>query len=135
MCLVWWIGRGRPFLNIEEFFSSTKQHPSPASSTKQPHESAIAPTAVPNPWLLMIPNSLVHPDDHYPKVVRTLAHYGRLYGMREAGRADFTGTELKGAEKLDGSLFVRVAVLTYERLGRVLEGEKDYVWDRTAFYG
>lgn len=55
--------------------------------------------------------------------------------MREAGRADFTGTELKGAEKLDGSLFVRVAVLTYERLGRVLEGEKDYVWDRTAFYG
>ena len=44
------------------------------------------------------------------------------------------GTELEGAEELDGSLFVRVAGLTDERLGRVIDGEEDREWDRTGFY-
>jgi hypothetical protein len=57
-----------------------------------------------------------------------------VYGNREAGRDDFKGTELEGAERLDGSLFIRVAVLTDESLGRVREGEESRVWSRTGFY-
>jgi len=57
-----------------------------------------------------------------------------LYGNREAGRPDFKGTELEGAERLDGSLFIRVAGLTDERLGRVRQGEESKGWSRTGFY-
>jgi hypothetical protein len=35
---------------------------------------------------------------------------------------------------LDGTLFVRVSVLTHEKLGRLLEGEEEKSWDRTGFY-
>jgi hypothetical protein len=134
--LCWWIARGRPSLNITKFLSSTSPQPSPApaSNPPKPHESAIDSHGVPNPWLPLIANSVVHPDDHHSKLQRTLVHYGMLYGNREAGRPDFKGTELEGAERLDGSLFIRVAGLTDERLGRVRQGEESRGWSRTGFY-
>lgn len=61
-------------------------------------------------------------------------HYASVYGGREAGRADFKGTELEGAEVLDGTLFVRVAGLSDARMGRVREGEGERSWDRQGFY-
>lgn len=131
--LGWWIARGRPALNITKFFSATSPQPSSASTGK-PHESALASSNVPNPWFPLIANSVIHPNDHYAKLQRALVHHGMMYGNREAGREDFKGTELEGAEKLDGSLFVRVAGLTDGRLGRVIDGEEGKVWDRTGFY-
>ena len=134
--LAWWVARGRPALNITKFFSGTNPKPSPALSDKvpKPHQSAVASSNVPNPWLPLIANSVIHPSDHHAKLQRALAHYGTLYGKREARSQDFMGTELEGAEELDGSLFVRVAGLTDERLGRVIDGEEDREWDRTGFY-
>jgi len=134
--LAWWIARGRPILNITQFFLSTSPSPSPAPTSKppKPHESAIPSSGAPNPWLPLIANSIVHPNDHHAKLQRALAHYGMVYGKREAGRGDFKGTELEGAERLDGTLFVRVAGLTDEKLGRVREGEESKSWDRTGFY-
>ncbi|KAF8231824.1 hypothetical protein L208DRAFT_1398318 [Tricholoma matsutake] len=134
--LTWWIARGRPSLNIAQFFASTKPGPSPAPTSKhaKPHESAVASSEFPNPWLPIIANTVIHPDDHHVKLQRAIVHYGMLYGKREAGREDFKQTELEGAEKLDGSLFIRVAGLTHERLGRVLEGEENNGWERTGFY-
>jgi hypothetical protein len=86
----------------------------------------------PNPWLSIIQNTLVHPDDHIPKMQRALAHYASLYGNRPAGF--FAGTELAGADKLDGSLFLRVAGLTAKRLGRMRDGEEPTpFWDMHGF--
>ena len=133
--LGWWIARGRPALNIAKFFSATSPKSSPALTNKvpKPHKSAVASSSVPNPWLPLIANSVIHPDDHHAKLQRALVHYGRLYGTRVAGSHDFKGTELEGAEVLDGSLFVRVAMLTDARLGRVIDGEEDRPWDRSGF--
>ncbi|KAG6867506.1 hypothetical protein C0993_001915 [Termitomyces sp. T159_Od127] len=137
--LAWWISRGRPSPNIAEFYASTTSYPSPSGAVPSPHKDALQltdPTKVitPNAWLPIIQTSIVHPDDHLPKLQRALAHYASLYGTREAGRKDFTETELEGAEKLDGSLFIRVAGLTAERLGRVREGKEAGHWDRDGFY-
>ena len=84
--------------------------------------------------MLLIGNSLVHPNEHHAKLQRALVHYGTAYGKRIAGSKAFKGTELEGAEKLDGSLFVRVAGLSDVRLGKVREGEEEKVWDRTGFF-
>jgi hypothetical protein len=46
------------------------------------------------------------------KTQRTLAHFSSIYGTRPKGY--FMGTELEGAEMLDGSLFLRAAILTDE---------------------
>ena len=42
--------------------------------------------------------------------------------------------ELPEAEKLDGSLFVRVAGLSMDRMGWMREGEEMQEWDFDAFY-
>jgi hypothetical protein len=58
----------------------------------------------------------VHPDDHMLKIQRTFAHFSSLYGARPKGY--FKGTELEGAEELDGSLFLRAAGLTHEYMNQ-----------------
>ncbi|KAG5634320.1 hypothetical protein H0H81_002425 [Sphagnurus paluster] len=106
--LVWWIGRDRPGFDISGFFA----HASP-NTVKDTKKSAMAS---PNPWLALIGEALVAPDEHIPKVLRSLLHYANAYGRRPAGH--FAGTELEGAEFLDGTLFVRTAHLTHEKLRR-----------------
>ena len=50
--------------------------------------------------------------------------------MVRAGQVDFVDTELEGAEKLDGTLFVHVAAETANRLGWLREGDKARGWPR-----
>jgi hypothetical protein len=45
-----------------------------------------------------------------------LAHFSSIYGTRPKGY--FTGTELEGAEMLDGSLFLMAARLSEEYTNR-----------------
>ncbi|KAJ7242433.1 hypothetical protein C8J57DRAFT_1367498 [Mycena rebaudengoi] len=104
-----WISRGRRPLNVRSFFASS----SPLALT-------------PNPWMQLIQSALVHPDDHLCKVIRTLAHYGTVYGAVAPGT--FKMTELKDSEVIDGTLFIRAAGLTMQKMGRVREGEKDRYW-------
>jgi hypothetical protein len=137
--LTYWVSRGRADLNIKAFFESTTTNPMPSGPLPTPDKSALpspsSPKAVtPNPWLPIIETSLVHPDDHLIKLQRSLRHYGSLFGSRPAGLPDFKNTELSGADKLDGSLFIRVAGLTAKRMGRVREGEEAGHWDRNGFY-
>lgn len=47
---------------------------------------------------------------------------------------DFVQTELKGAEVLDGTLFVRAAALTAKRLENIDGGEYISFWDRMGFF-
>ncbi|KAL0959085.1 hypothetical protein HGRIS_014383 [Hohenbuehelia grisea] len=141
VCITTFIARGRPNLDITSFFTETEEIPKPPhGSCARPSETALAgasaDAALPNPWPSILLNSIVHPDDHLPKLQRALAHYSAIYGSRHAGLPDFTSTELAGADKLDGSLFVRVAELTATSLGRVYDGEeKTGAWVRKDFIG
>lgn len=108
MSLAWWIGRDRPKFDIPGFFA----HASP-NSIKDQRKSAMAS---PNPWLALIGEALVVSDEHIPKMLRSMIHFANMYGRRPAGY--FADTELEGAELLDGTLFVRTAHLTHEKLRR-----------------
>ena len=137
----YWIARGRPDLDIEGFFAAEDTaYPAPSGPLPTPNEKVLpnqsSPDAVnPNPWLPIIQTTIVHVDEHLGKLQRALAHWSILYGTRPAGLDDFSKTELKGAELLDGTLFVRTAGLTAKRLGRVREGEMPLeFWDTSGFF-
>ncbi|KAJ7819649.1 hypothetical protein B0H14DRAFT_2372418 [Mycena olivaceomarginata] len=130
--LGYWISRGRRPLNVRSFFSSRSSlSPTVPGPVPTPYASAFpnanSPLAItPNPWMQLIQSALVHPDDHLCKVIRTLAHYGTVYGSVPPGT--FKMTELKDSELIDGTLFIRAAGLTMTKMGRVREGEKDRYW-------
>ncbi|KAJ7633990.1 hypothetical protein B0H17DRAFT_961581 [Mycena rosella] len=130
--LGYWISRGRRPLNVRSFFSARATlSPTVPGPVPTPYESAFpmasSPLALtPNPWMQLIQSALVHPDDHLCKVIRTLAHYGTVYGAVAPGT--FRMTELKDSEVIDGTLFIRAAGLTMIKMGRVREGEKDRYW-------
>ncbi|KAI6143285.1 hypothetical protein BKA82DRAFT_824921 [Pisolithus tinctorius] len=67
------------------------------------------------PFLHIIQSSTLHPNNHLHKIQRSFAHFSTLYGNRPAGY--HKGTELKRAKLLDGSLFVRAALLTAKYMG------------------
>ncbi|KAG6906638.1 hypothetical protein DXG01_012836 [Tephrocybe rancida] len=139
--LAWWIGRGHPAFDIEGFFTEDTAFPLPAGPFSPPHNKSL-PSATsykattPNPWYPILQTAVTIPDDHLPKLHRALAHFGSLYGARAPGQADFADTELPFADKLDGSLFIRVAGLTNQRLllRPNLEVEGTRFWDRQGFY-
>ncbi|TFK60286.1 hypothetical protein BDN72DRAFT_872922 [Pluteus cervinus] len=139
--LSWWVAVGRPSFDISGFFEATTSYLAPSGALPTPHEkslpSATSPAAVtPNPWLPLLETTLVYPDDHVPKLQRALSHYAGLYGNKAAGSEELKNTELKGAELVDGTLFIRVAGLTAKRMGRMREGEEPITfWDRASFFG
>ncbi|KAH7918719.1 hypothetical protein BV22DRAFT_1199852 [Leucogyrophana mollusca] len=136
--LVQWVMRGRPSFPIKTFFATTSTLPStPSDSQPTPSAKALpSPTSphafTPNPWLPIIENALVHPDDHLCKLQRALVHFERVYGTRGPGY--FAGTELEEAEYIDGSLFVRVAGMTAGQLGWVREGQEAREFTFDAFF-
>lgn len=139
MSLLLWVVMGRPSFDFSGYYASTDAHPLPPNCNLTPDSSTLpsptSPHAVtPNPWLPLIQTTIVHPGEHFCKIQRAFAHFSCLYGSRAAGQADFVDTELEGAEKLDGTLFVRVAAETANRLGWLREGEKAGGWERDGFY-
>ncbi|KAG6907556.1 hypothetical protein DXG01_008438 [Tephrocybe rancida] len=141
VCLTWWIGRGRPGLDLEGFYKETSVNPGPVDGHPAPRKDALpkpdSPKASnPNPWFQIIQNALVIPDDHFPKAIRSLAHYSEIYGGRKAGRDDFATTELPGAGLIDGTLFIRAAVLTDSGLRRDKDVDLSLskYWERKGFY-
>lgn len=132
--VAWWIARGRPSLNLKSFFESTPTMPNPPNS---PSTGAVdhieaQDTQTPNPFIPLIQSAIVHPSDHFPKIQRAFAHFSSIYGARPKGY--FAGTELDGAEELDGSLFLRAAVLTADYMGWVREGQESGAWGLEGFY-
>lgn len=57
-----------------------------------------------------------------PKIQRALAQYAMLYGATPAGDQQFNDVELPGADKIDGSIFIRAAFLT---LKSATEGKEE----------
>lgn len=143
--ITWWVVRGRPGFPLKDF-TSTPLPPNPNSpSSKYPTtlpgvQQTVSPDAlpsaqspyalVPNPWYPILENALVHPNEHLCKVQRALAHFGTLYGHREAGFVmeslckDGVDVDPNFAY-LDGSIFLRIAWLTSAALGWVARGEKN----------
>ena len=139
VCLTWYIGQGRPPLDIARFFGNDATlHPTSPDPKPTPHQDACLPlpsahATTPNPWLQIMQSTLAHPDDHLPKLQRALSEYASRFGATPAGY--FKGTELQDAELIDGTLFLRVAGLTAGRMGWVREGEPPMQdWDRHGFY-
>lgn len=155
-CLAWYISRGRPALPISAFYTSpltakylTAPPPAPSPDTSEPTMTLImgagrqdvgpqkAFKAGGNAWNRIVQSALVHPDEHLCKTQRALAEFARRYGGRSPGYyGDSSGKEeqLDGVEKLDGTVFVRVAGLCGERLGWAYEGGELRNWDRDGFF-
>ncbi|KAG1763896.1 hypothetical protein EV702DRAFT_148255 [Suillus placidus] len=110
--LGWWITRGFPRLDIKGFLGATS------------HLSSDIKVA--NPFLDIVQSAITHPNNHVLKIQRAFAHFSSLYGARPKG--SFGGTELEGAEALDGSLFLRTARLTEEYMS---EGTRP--WSQEGF--
>jgi hypothetical protein len=100
--LGWWISLCGPSLDIQGFLDATTP---PLLS-----EGEVPSTA--NSFFDIIQSGTTHPNDHMMKIQRAFAHFSSVYGARPQGY--FKGTELEGAEALDGSLFLRAARLTDE---------------------
>ncbi|EKM75588.1 hypothetical protein AGABI1DRAFT_116306 [Agaricus bisporus var. burnettii JB137-S8] len=138
----WFIARGKPNLDIQAFFANDKTLKSlfPTAPTHDGPSYTLpdASKASPNPWTEIIQLTILHPDEHVHKLQRTLLQYAQTYGTREAGY--FKDVELKGADKLDGSLFIRAANLSALRLNQppvvanISGGPFDMYWDRRGFF-
>lgn len=120
--LTWWVMRGRPALNIKSFVKTTSVELSIPTTPVPKSPLSTETTPVPNPFLPILQSAITHPNDHLVKIQRTFAHFDTLYGRRPAGY--FRGTELEDAELLDGSLFLRAALLTADSIGWVREGKE-----------
>ncbi|KAG7087842.1 hypothetical protein E1B28_013780 [Marasmius oreades] len=138
VCLTWWVAIGKAHLDIPAFFAADTAHPGPSGTRPTVNKRALpapqSPIAInPNPWTYIIQQAITHPDDHVPKLLRALMHFSVLYGEREAGF--FGGTELRDADKIDGTLFIRAAGLTVERLTREFREVPDeqVYWDRKTY--
>ncbi|RPD56815.1 hypothetical protein L226DRAFT_469036 [Lentinus tigrinus ALCF2SS1-7] len=133
--LALYVARGRPALPVADFFDSVTPTPSPPSDPPKPSDGTLNPeNPTANAWLALVQSTVMHPDDHLCKLQRSLAHFASLYGSAPAGHLKELGVELDGAEKIDGSLFVRVAGLSMDRLGWMREGQEEQEWDFDAFY-
>ncbi|KAF9002147.1 hypothetical protein BDQ17DRAFT_1357514, partial [Cyathus striatus] len=117
---VWYVGCGRASINVGAFYEKTSTIPNAPGAKPSPNENTLpSPTSqyaiTPNAWLPILQSTLTHPDDHLVKIQRALSHYASVYGLKNPG---YLGeTEMKGADKLDGTLFVRTAILTTGKLG------------------
>lgn len=158
MSLTYYVARGRPTLDLRGFYSATEHllhrvpgpGTSPAPGTLPNPSSDLAQT--PNTWLRLFQSVVVHPNEHLCKAQRALAHYSSLYGKRRKGwTTSLSASEDRrvspthsvagdraedevGLAELDGTLFLRVAMLTQNRLGWIREGEPEHGWDFDGFY-
>ncbi|CCL99026.1 uncharacterized protein FIBRA_01035 [Fibroporia radiculosa] len=138
--ITWWVARGRPVLPIREFYTSVSATPVPYGTTKVTSApgTLTSESVSPNPWLPILQTTIVHADDHLCKLQRALAHFASKYGDRPVGYfsafAEIDSGGLEGAEVLDGSLFVRAAGLTADKLGWMREGQARGEWSYGAFY-
>lgn len=137
VCTVWKITRGNHSLPIADFYAATEPHK--CLPARAPGAGALPSTG--SAWTRIIPSAIRAPDEHTPKIARALIDFARRWGTRppgyfSAGETDAAGQKmpsLEGIERLDGTLFVRVAGLTLDRLGWVHEGEDAGPWDKDGF--
>ncbi|KAG6377856.1 hypothetical protein JVT61DRAFT_14637 [Boletus reticuloceps] len=117
--LTYWVARGQPPLNVKSFMTTTSTEP-PVITSPPKAPLSTETTPIPNPFLPILQSAITHPNSHLTKIQRAFAHFDMLYGTRPTGY--FKNTGLEDAELLDGSLFLRTALLTADYVGWVREG-------------
>lgn len=132
--MTYYVGHGRPSLHVGDFFASTNPTPVPPHAIPpnlHPSEGTLDPRNLnQNPWMPIITSTLNHPDEHLIKCQRTLVHYASVYGARPG----FGTKGLEEGEKIDGSLFIRVAGLVGGARAWMREGEEKIPdWNRDYF--
>jgi len=135
-CATWYISRGNAPLPIEEFYAATADRRTAPPAVPAPPSAPRKPLNAPGgPWQRIIVNAVAHPDEHLAKAVRSFATLATRWGGRSAGYYAGGGEGgLEGREVLDGTLFVRVASLTLDRLGWAHESGKGLgQWDHDGF--
>ncbi|KAF8442905.1 hypothetical protein L210DRAFT_3611407 [Boletus edulis BED1] len=153
--LSYYVARGRPRLDIRSFYMSTENlmHEVPGPKTEPVSGTLPTPTSglaqTPNAWYPMIQTTIVHLNEHLCKTQRALAHHSSLYGTRKKGwcvpsegrtvtaaqvAREEEAEDKVGLQELDGTIFVRLAMLTQKRLGWMREGETAGEWDFEGFY-
>ncbi|KAL0569667.1 hypothetical protein V5O48_012295 [Marasmius crinis-equi] len=100
-CLGWYIGQGKQPLDIEAFFTADTAHTVLEKPLKL---QRIQLHRLCNQILSSLSSSRL---SHTAMITSRT-----LYGARIAGDANFSVTELAGADKIDGILFLRTAGLT-----------------------
>ena len=138
--LVLYVARGRPPVSIADFYAAAPAdvvapgtHPHPVSKT-------LPPVKAPNSWFHILQTTLVHPNEHLCKLQRGLVHGASLYGntpavtFEDTDSGEAAGANVKGVDVLDGSVFVRVAGLSANRLGWMREGQEERTWDNGGFF-
>ncbi|KAF8259250.1 hypothetical protein EI94DRAFT_1813630 [Lactarius quietus] len=101
-----------------------------------PPDAKRKPLSAPGgPWARIITNSIAFPEEHLAKTVRSLAVFAARWGGRPVGYFAGGGEDgLEGREVLDGTLFVRAAGLTLDRLGWAHESGKELDnWDHEGY--
>jgi hypothetical protein len=132
----WYIARGNAALPIKDFYSSTSDRLTAPPATPAPPPASRKPLGAPGgPWERIIVNAVAHPDEHVCKAVRSFATFATCWGGRPTGYYAGGGEAgLEGREALDGTLFVRVASLTLDRLGWAHESGRELgFWDRDGY--
>lgn len=153
--LSYYVARGRPQLDVRSFYKTTEclLHKVPGPRTEPALNTLPTPTSdlaqTPDAWYPMIQTTIVHPNEHLCKTQRALAHHSSLYGTRKKGwcappegrtvttaqvAREEEAEDKVGLQELDGTIFVRVAMLTQNRLGWMREGETAGQWDFDGFY-
>lgn len=79
-----------------------------------------------NPWLPIIEHAIEHHDEHVTKTHRALAAWASHFGSRKFGVSGIDSAGLPGAEKLDGTLFLRTAQLTVGRVGPPIKEHRPF---------
>ncbi|KAK1225084.1 hypothetical protein PQX77_011953 [Marasmius sp. AFHP31] len=124
-CLLVWTRLGKPKLDIAGFYAADTAHPNTLNASLSP----------PAPSKFALPSSTSPIAMNPNMTIRTLNHYASEYGTAPAGYFGEKAKELEGANKLDGTLFVRAAGLTANRLAREVEELPPYYtfWDGKTF--
>lgn len=146
--LLWFIGRPLPTLEafsaaIPKLYSETDALLSPPAPSHAyalgaapkrdfwSHEWMRTMPVGARAWPRLFASAASHPNEHLPKLIRTLGAADALYGRRAEGA--YAGA-LIGSERLDGTLFLRVAILSSERLGWAMEDTPKPQWDRDGYW-
>lgn len=112
---------GRPAWNIQSFLTFSPAAPDVPTYEvhMQADKSDIADKAplIPNPFLAIIQSTIFNASQyHLAKVQRSFVHLASYMVLRQLSTLH-KDTELKGAELLDGSMFVCVAMVSRRRSG------------------